>query len=85
MGTPLPFDSLDQLRRTLFEAHPHLAELDRVAEPEWRPVPAGEMGDAPFRSTVRDHYLSNPVARASETMAELSRLARERGRALAAE
>jgi NADH-quinone oxidoreductase subunit G len=43
------------------------------------------MGDAPFRSTVRDHYLSNPVARASETMAELSRLACERGRALAAE
>jgi NADH-quinone oxidoreductase subunit G len=85
MGTPLPFDNLDQLRRTLFEAHPHLAELDRVAEPEWRPVPAGEMGDAPFRSTVRDHYLSNPVARASETMAELSRLACERGRALAAE
>jgi len=82
----LPFDSLADLRAGLFEAHPHLRELDRIAEAEWRPEPAAEMGEAPFRSTVSDHFLTNPIARASEIMAELSRLAHERRQtALAAE
>jgi NADH-quinone oxidoreductase subunit G len=78
LGATLPFDSLDQLRARLFAEHPHLQALDRIAEVEWQPVPAGEMGEGPFRSTVEDHFLTNPIARASETMAELSRLARAR-------
>jgi NADH-quinone oxidoreductase subunit G len=31
------------------------------------------MSDAPFRSAVEDHYLVNPICRASTVMAELSR------------
>jgi len=86
LGATLPFDSLDALRRQMFAEHPALSSLDRIAEAVWQPVAPGEMGDAPLRSTVRDHYLTNPVARASETMAELSRLAHERSlTALAAE
>jgi len=86
LGATLPFDSLDALRRQMFAEHPALSSLDRIADAVWQPVAPGEMGDAPLRSTVRDHYLTNPVARASETMAELSRLAHERSlTALAAE
>ena len=33
---------------------------------------AGELGDRAFASIVVDPYLSNPIARASATMAELS-------------
>ncbi|MFQ5567289.1 MAG: molybdopterin-dependent oxidoreductase, partial [Paracoccaceae bacterium] len=85
LGRPLPFDSLAQLRAGLFEAHPHLAALDQVPANEWTPVPAGEMGSAPFASTVRDHYLVNPIARASEVLAEQSRLAAARNQPMAAE
>jgi NADH-quinone oxidoreductase subunit G len=43
------------------------------------------MGKAPFAEALADHYLVNPIARASEVMAELSRLAAGRNRAVAAE
>ena len=43
------------------------------------------MTKAPFISTVTDHYLVNPVARASEVLAEQSRLTAARSRAMAAE
>ena len=32
----------------------------------------GDLGDAAFATPIRDPYLSNPIARASATMAELS-------------
>ncbi|MEM9146111.1 MAG: NADH-quinone oxidoreductase subunit NuoG [Pseudomonadota bacterium] len=85
MGAALPFDSLDQLRRGLFDVHPHFAEVDRIAEAEWRAVPAGDMDSAPFEEAVPNHYLANPVLRASPIMAELSRLAAQRRLAMAAE
>jgi NADH-quinone oxidoreductase subunit G len=85
LGQTLPFDSLAQLRAGLFEAHPHLGALDQVPVNEWTPVAAGAMGDAPFVSAVAEHYLVNPVARASEVLAEQSRLAAARNRPMAAE
>ena len=46
----------------------------------------GELGAGAFAAAGGDHYLANPIMRASEVMAELSRLARSRhGQALAAE
>ena len=85
LGHTLPFNSLGQLRAALFEAHPHLGALDQVPENTPMPVAAGTMGDASFAPAITDHYLVNPVARASQVMAELSRLAAERNRAIAAE
>jgi NADH-quinone oxidoreductase subunit G len=85
LGHTLPFNSLSQLRAALFEAHPHLGALDQVPDNAPMPVAAGTMGDTPFAPAITDHYLVNPVARASQVMAELSRLAAERNRAIAAE
>ncbi len=85
LGKTLPFDNLAQLRAGLFEAHPHLGALDQVPVNDWTPVAAGAMGNAPFTPAVADHYLVNPIARASEVLADQSRLAAERNRALAAE
>jgi NADH-quinone oxidoreductase subunit G len=85
LGHTLPFDSLAQLRAGLTEAHPHLGALDQVPVNDWTPVAAGAMGDAPFAPALADHYLVNPIARASEVLAEQSRLAAERNRAMAAE
>ncbi len=86
LGRTQPWDSLDQLRAAMFEAHPHLAEIDSVPENAWAAAAAdGEPGSEPFASTVREHYLANPVLRASETMATLARDAAARVTKVAAE
>ncbi|MFG6497862.1 MULTISPECIES: NADH-quinone oxidoreductase subunit NuoG [unclassified Sulfitobacter] len=78
MGAQLGYDSIAELRRKLTEAVPHLANVDEVPENEWNALPAGKLGDASFAPAVRDFYLSNPIARASQLMAELSALAAAR-------
>ncbi|MES0861769.1 NADH-quinone oxidoreductase subunit NuoG [Ruegeria sp. SCPT10] len=72
LGATLPYDSLAQLRTALIEAVPHLARIDEVIENEVQPLEAGALGDATFRNAVKDFYLTNPIARASQLMAELS-------------
>jgi len=64
---------------------PHLGEIDVVPENAWTPVAPGDMSTGDFRSADRPHYLVNPILRASEVMAELTRLASDRTRAMAAE
>ncbi len=78
VGQTLPFDSLAQLRQKLVEAAPVLKQVDRVPENEWQAVPQGKLGDATFRNPVRDYWLTNPIARASALMAELSARAKAR-------
>ncbi len=72
LDATLPFDSLAQLRTALIEAVPHLARIDEVIENEVQPLETGALGDATFRNSVKDFYLTNPIARASQLMAELS-------------
>jgi len=63
-----------------------LAMIDAVPENAWPPLPAAAMEDGDFGPAVDDHYLTNPTARASALMAELSAAARARRAApLAAE
>ncbi|MGP9804534.1 NADH-quinone oxidoreductase subunit NuoG [Paracoccus sp. NSM] len=86
LGQTLPWDSLAQLRRKLVEAVPHLAEVDQVVESDWQPVAMADLGRASFVYPVRDFYLTNPIARSSPLMGELSRMAAARNApALAAE
>jgi len=86
MGAALPFDSLAQLRQALVAAVPHLAHIDTVPENEMVALEPGPLGKASFRAAVNDFYLTNPIARASELMAELSANARARdGQKMAAE
>ncbi|SOH95387.1 NADH-quinone oxidoreductase subunit G [Monaibacterium marinum] len=85
MGHALPYDNLAQLRAALFAAVPHLSSIDAVPENEWTLVEAGQASSAVLRSTVSDHYQTNPIARASEVMADLAKLAHERALPVAAE
>ena len=86
LGATQPWDSLTELRRAVFEAVPHLAGIDEVPENDWQPVEAGPLGRASFRNAIADFYLTNPVARSSPLMAELSAMAAaRRAPALAAE
>lgn len=86
MGEPLPFDSIEHVRKAIFEAVPHLAKLGAVEPADWRTESGGSIGSAVFEPVIKDFYFTNPIARASETMAACSKLQEERaGVALAAE
>ncbi|WP_281991895.1 NADH-quinone oxidoreductase subunit NuoG [Sulfitobacter geojensis] len=72
LDATLPFDSLAALRKALVKEVPHLGDIDQVAQNEWQPLARGTVGSAPFVPAIADFYLSNPIARASQLMAELS-------------
>jgi NADH-quinone oxidoreductase subunit G len=78
LGAALPWDSLAGLRAALVGAHPHLGRIDQVADNGWTALPAKAPGKATFRNAIKDFYLTNPVARASAVMAELSAMAKAR-------
>jgi len=80
LGAKLPYDSLAALRQTVFAAHPHLHRVDHIepADPagvERLATLGGTVDKTPFRNPITDFYLTNPIARASATMAECSALA----------
>jgi NADH-quinone oxidoreductase subunit G len=87
LGKTLPWNSIDQLRSNLFGVAPHLARFDQLtpADPAGIAELAavdGELANSAFASPIGDFYLTNPVARASRTMAQCSAL--KRGLALQA-
>ncbi len=78
LGTTLPYNSMAQLRQAIVAAHPHLGRIDEVAQNDWQPLKAAKPGKADFVAAVSDFYLTNPIARASSLMAELSANAKAR-------
>jgi len=78
LGATLPWDSLAALRSALVKVHPHLGRVDEVAVNELQALTIKPLGKADFRSAIKDFYLTNPVARASSVMAELSAMAKAR-------
>jgi len=84
LGAALPWDSLAALRQALVAAHPHLAAIDSVPENEWKSLPVKAPAKADFRPAVTDFYLTNPIARASQVMADLSAMAKARAEGLLA-
>jgi NADH-quinone oxidoreductase subunit G len=80
LGKKLPYDSLAALRQAMFKVVPHLMRIDRIepgsaADIKTLAGKGGSVEKAPFKSSVEDFYLTNPIARASAVMAECSRLA----------
>jgi NADH-quinone oxidoreductase subunit G len=79
LGHTLPYDRLPALRAAMYKEAPALARLDAVAAADIKGVEAlaargGALGSEPFGLAVHDFYLTNPIARASAVMAELSAL-----------
>ena len=73
-------------QRKIVSDIPVMAKIDAVPENEWQPLAAGKMGAGAFGYAVTDFYLSNPIARTSQLMAELSANAKaRRDQAIAAE
>ena len=84
LGAVLPWDSLAGLRSAVVRSHPHLGRIDYVATNVWQPLELRAPGRADFRPPFKDFYLTNPIARASSVMAELSAMASERAKTLLA-
>jgi NADH-quinone oxidoreductase subunit G len=80
LGAKLPFDSLAELRAALYKSHPHLSAIDAIKTGEISDIQKlgtaimGEIQNTPFEPWIDDYYLTNPIARSSAVMAELSAL-----------
>jgi NADH-quinone oxidoreductase subunit G len=90
LGARLPFDSLAQLRRALYQRHPHFLRGDQIERSGDLQALAASAGQGAtdkggFVAAVQDFYLTNPIARASAVMAECSALALDRQTRQAAE
>jgi NADH-quinone oxidoreductase subunit G len=75
IGRSLPFDTLRELRRQMWEKHPVLAEPDLAARAAWEPFgEAGPVAAGPLTYPIADFYQTDPISRASQTMARCSEL-----------
>jgi len=94
-GKPLPYDTADALRSLLrgaagantpFSGRGYApGAKGHAALSAASPAAAGSLSSAPFGRSISDFYLTNPIARASRTMAECSALASSLDTAVAAE
>lgn len=80
LGTPLPYSSLSELRKALFASHPHMADIDEITPADISELEAlagkdsPALSGAPLGPGIENFYLTNPIARASKVMNEMSEL-----------
>ncbi len=73
LGQTLPYDGLPELRRSMVELAPQLGQLDEIRPAPWGDFgQAGPIADAPLGTAGNDFHLSDPICRASATMAACS-------------
>src|SRR6185312_395946 len=80
LGQTLPYDDRTQLRAAMVTQASHFAKVGAApvhadtASATWDDLgTAGVLHNAPVAHAITDYYLTNPIARASETMAICSR------------
>jgi NADH-quinone oxidoreductase subunit G len=76
-GKPLPYNTLAQLRERMIKAAPHFAQVNEVIPAAWpNTVPKGDgvrISSAPPEDYIANFYMTDPISRASKTMAECTR------------
>ncbi|MEQ8331727.1 NADH-quinone oxidoreductase subunit NuoG [Nisaea sp.] len=71
LGAALPYDSLEQLRAALRKSNEVFTEIDIAPQAVWGPFGAeGSMSETGFGTTIENFYMTDPISRASLTMAE---------------
>ncbi len=71
LGKTLPLNTLDQVREQLRDVNPNFGAVDRVEPADWGAFGGkGDLGSRSFEPPVANFYLTNPVCRASLTMAQ---------------
>ena len=86
LGVEVGFDSLEALRKAMYETAPHLAAIDSITPAD--PAGIGEIArlggaidEAPLKAPIADFWLTNPIARASDIMQRMSALRKDRANA----
>ena len=75
VGERLHYDNLEQLRGRIAGLAPRLARIGAVEPAAWGSFGKdGPLDAAPFRSPIENFYMTDPISRASETMAECTEL-----------
>jgi NADH-quinone oxidoreductase subunit G len=75
LDKPLPFNSLGELRQKMRAAYPTLNETETLGKAAWGGFGAvGPIAATPFVYPIADFYKTDPISRASPTMAECSEL-----------
>jgi NADH-quinone oxidoreductase subunit G len=70
LGKTLPYDNLGQVRARMAEVAPVLDQLDIVEASDWIGFgQAGSMDDAAFATPITNFHMTDPISRASATMA----------------
>ncbi len=83
LGRTLPYDSLPALRRRMGALNPVFDGADLVLRAAWGPFgKEGPVEAAPFAYPIADFYRTDPISRASPTMAQCAEaLGRHKGEA----
>jgi NADH-quinone oxidoreductase subunit G len=70
LGKTLPFNNLGQVRARMVEIAPLLDQLEVVTPSAWADFgQAGSLDGGPFTSPITNFYMTDPISRASATMA----------------
>ncbi len=71
VGERLPYDNLGELRQRLIETNSVFAAVDQIEPAAWGAFGTeGPMDATPFTPSLGVFYMTDPVSRASETMAQ---------------
>ncbi len=74
VGGGLDYVTLGDVRAAMVAASPVFDRVDEVVSAAWEGAGTdGQMGDASFESPIANYYMTDPISRASETMAECTR------------
>ena len=73
LGVALPFNTLEEVRARMLEVNPVLAEVDVLQPAPWGAFGrSGKLDGAPFTLPETNFYMTDPICRASITMARCS-------------
>ena len=72
VGRTLPYDTLRDIRQRMVAVNPVFGDLDTQSPGAWGAFGAdtGDMASGPFLSPVENYYMTDPISRASLTMAK---------------
>jgi NADH-quinone oxidoreductase subunit G len=72
LGKPLGYDNLEQLRAKLYQSNRRFQRLNAIEPAAWQDfgVKSAAVQSQPFASPITNYYMTDPISRASITMAE---------------
>lgn len=80
LSQPLPYNTLEELRARMVRLAPHFAKVDAVVPAPWGAFAEGgkdALSSEPFDRYIRNYYMTDPISRASKTMAECTAVIRD--------